>query len=228
VNKPAINPKLAAALRAEPTCGKRRRVRRSIAAEHNNPVHLGFPPNLAKHCFGLQEPQHRGTKDEQLQKLLRQTIENVRRVEQIPEEVLRKYAWGMTEFPMLVSLRTTRKVIRDRLGPAGIDLSGDRGPGHRFDAHSANDEFSVIAEEFVFKLYGGPPGVVELDVWTKVLRPGMRLAFKDYLSENRRIAKKLESLIAQEHRRTPGVLRERVINRLLEKSKNFFGLKAQR
>jgi hypothetical protein len=91
------------------------------------------------------------------------------------------------------------------------------------------DQFSAVAEEFVFKLYGGPPAETSLDVWKQVLRPGMRLEFKDYLSSNPRVAKKLDSLIASERDRSSfGRLRARVISRLLERAKNFFDLRAER
>lgn len=203
-------------------------MRRHVGRSHQTPIELGFPAELAKYCFGLPKHIRSNREDLALAKLIRQTIKNVRHLERIPESKLRRYAWGMTEFPMMVSLRTTTKMIRDRLGRAGIELSGDRGPGHRFNAHWVNDDFSAIAEQFVFRLFGGPPGKIDFALWKKTLRPAMRLAFKDYLRENPKVEQRLAAIIKQKERRTPGVLRERVINRLLDKTKNFWGFRAKR
>ncbi len=220
--------KLAVAIK-DPQKRQRRKSQLKPPARAPKASELGFPSQLAKHCLGLGQARRSSRKELALERLLAQTIENLHRLERIPVDDLRKYAWRMTEFPMLVSLRTTRTVLRDWLGPAGIDLAGDRGPGHRFESHWATDDFSLVAEEFVFRLFGGPPGKVKFDVWKECLRPGLRLAFRDHLSLDPALAKKLESSFKSENdRRSAGVLRERVISRLLDKSKNFFGLKGTR
>jgi hypothetical protein len=221
--------KFAAAINKPSTPSRRKPTVRCVPQKTSRAVELGFPANLAQFCFGLKNRRHLGPSAPALEKLLVQTIKNCRRLQRIPPEDLRPYARGMTEFPMLVSLRTSQAALGRSLGPSGIDLAGDRGPAHRFNAHWPEDQFSALAEEFLFKLYGGPPGEITFDLWRQLLRPFMRLAFKDYLSQNPAVAKQLESLIAsQKDRRNPSTLRERVISRLLDRAKNFFDLRAQR
>jgi hypothetical protein len=137
-------------------------------------VELGYPANLAQFCFDAEEIPAALP----LEKLLKQTIKNCRRLRRVRLEELRPYARGMTEFPRLLSLRTSQKELRRWLGPSGINLSADRGPAYRFNAHWPEDEFATVAEEFVFKLWGTPPCEIPIDVWRHVLRPGMRLAFR--------------------------------------------------
>jgi hypothetical protein len=217
------------ALKPRPKRQKNKRTVGTGKQKPRKPVEIGFPANLAQFCFDLQGRRHLGPSAPALEKLLVQTIKNCRYLQRIPPEDLRPYARGMTEFPMLVSLRTSQAALRRLLGPRGIDLSGDRGPAHRFNAQWPDDAFSALAEEVVFKLWGAPPCKISLDDWKQVLRPGLRLVYKDYLSENSRVARKLESLIKSERdRRNPGALRERVISRLLDRTKNFFDLRATR
>jgi hypothetical protein len=204
----------------------RRRHRRGQIArpvqKKGQKVELGYPANLTKFCFDAEGISPAPP----LERLLKQTINNCRRLQQLRPEELQPYARGMAEFPMLVSFRTSQMEVHRWLKT--IKLSADRGPAYRFNAHWPDDDFSRLAEEFVFKLWGTAPCRIPVDLW-KFLRPGMRLAYKDHMSENPRVAKHLESLIPWERdRRSPGRLRERVISNLLERTKNFFDLRSAR
>jgi hypothetical protein len=201
---------------------QRKETARRIPKKTSGAVELGYPANLAKFCLDVESIPDAPP----LERLLKQTIKNCRRLHQIKPEELQPYARGMTEFPMLISLKTSQSELR--LWLEGIKLSADRGPAYRPNAHWIEDEFSAVAEEVVFRLWGTAPCKIDLDLW-KVLQPGMRLEFKDYLSKNPVAAKKLEEKIgAERDNRSPGPLRGRVIDRLLDSAKNFFDLRAQR
>jgi hypothetical protein len=115
------------AIKSEP---KRRNHRQTVRSVREK-VELGYPANLTQFCFGVEEIPRAAA----LEKLLAETIKNCRRLQRVPLEKLRPYARSMTEFPMLVSLRTSQTVLRRWLGPGGINLSADRGPAYRFNAH---------------------------------------------------------------------------------------------
>jgi hypothetical protein len=221
------------ALDARPKRRKPKRKNAHAASLHDQPeppesVEIGFPFRLAKLCVTLQ-PHTYTSRERTLERLLADTIENLKRLERIPREEVRQYSQGMTEFPMLVSLRTTQKAIRDFLGPNGVDLAGVRGPGHRFYAHWKADYIARFAEECVYEFSGGVPPSISLDRWKHFVRPNLRELIKNRLSREPKLIERLGSTIsAEDDHDSPGVLKDRVIERLLDKSQAFFGLKAMR
>jgi hypothetical protein len=194
------------------------------------PVEIGLPASLAKSCVILRKFPVRTTRQEsEVRRLLNSTIANIRRLDQMPVARLRAYACGMTEFPMLVSLRTNQTLLRDRLGPTGLNLARVRGPGHTFNARWTNDRFAIVAEKMLFEISGGPPPSITLKLWKEFLYPILRRQIKSYLAKEPNEYQTLVSLITVTNdKRSKSRLKDKVIERLLNLSQALVGLKALR
>jgi hypothetical protein len=146
---------------------------------------------------------------------VRQTIFQVRLIELLPPEKLFAVSKDLLRFPMLVSPRTSKPDIQTRLET--VRLGDAFGPRFKqFDGRWKADYLAEIAVSVLQQKYGLPFPRITASGWQKE-RESIRKIVRDHAAHSF-ILEILKPLFrAEGDRRYPSRLKERVIERVLEK-----------
>lgn len=158
--------------------------------------------------------------------LVNATTENVRCLEELPAHKLQYFAAFCTEFPVLASLRRTRKkLINKRIKEIG--LGSELPPGYTVNARWKKDYFALVAEEILVEVFGGPPPDMSLKQW-KDCWPYLRALIDIHLKENPSVLENLMSQVTVPSDKTPGRRKARVIENIGNRMRALVGLKGYR
>ncbi len=161
------------------------------------------------------------------QKLVEQTIENIRCLEKLPPRDLQRIAAGLPLFPFLVSIRKTawRAVVARQ---KQIQLGSALAPGNHVNARWKKDVFAAIAEQLLVDYFRGEIPYVSAADWPK-LREELKRELQPLLTDGSSMfADQASGLKQGKQKLTEGRRRARIVDVVLKRARALVGIRTDR